>query len=193
MKTLLIGLLAETFIHPGSGRNSGAIDLPVVREAATDYPFVAGQSVKGALKDHARQQSYIDIKTLFGESNNGGTFRPGDLRLLLLPVRSLSGSYKWATCPHLLERYLRDCRRCGLPITFAIPSAPPLKHVHGVAAGNYFFEERSFTGTGQQVQADVIVALKSVIPLIETANRLADQLVILANDDFVWFARYTWL
>jgi len=37
MNTNIIGLLAETSIHPGSGQDAGFVDLPVAREAATDY------------------------------------------------------------------------------------------------------------------------------------------------------------
>ena len=49
MRSAVIGLLAETSIHPGTGRSTGVVDLPVAREAATDYPFIAGSSLKGAL------------------------------------------------------------------------------------------------------------------------------------------------
>lgn len=188
MKTLLVGLLAETFIHPGSGRNSGAIDLPVVREAATDYPFIAGQSFKGALKDHARQQEEKDIELLFGKSDQGGTFRAGDIRILLLPIRSLSGSYKWATCPHLLERFLRDCRRCGSNMSYDIPLLP-VNTIHGIGEGNLFLEERFFSIDGT-VQQNVIDAIACLIPHEETRKRLSNQLVILSDDDFAWFARY---
>ena len=44
MASLIMGLLAETPIHPGAGRNLGVIDLPVAREAATDYPVLVGSS-----------------------------------------------------------------------------------------------------------------------------------------------------
>ena len=42
MKMAMLGLLAETPIHPGAGRSMGVVDLPVAREAATDYPRVGG-------------------------------------------------------------------------------------------------------------------------------------------------------
>ena len=57
MNTRIVGLLAETSIHPGAGQSSGIIDLPVAREAATDYPFVPGSSVKGALLGLARSRA----------------------------------------------------------------------------------------------------------------------------------------
>jgi len=35
MKNIVLGLLAETSLHPGSGQTADVIDLPVAREAAT--------------------------------------------------------------------------------------------------------------------------------------------------------------
>ena len=54
---------ALTPLHVGSGRGIGFIDLPIMREKATEYPFVPGSAVKGVLADHhgaddeARDQS----------------------------------------------------------------------------------------------------------------------------------------
>lgn len=119
MKTCLLGLLAETSIHPGAGQSSGIVDLPVAREAATDYPVIPGSSLKGALLGLARQREANgqermgeqDRNRIFGKSDNAGALLVSDARLLLLPVRSLSSAYKWITCPHLLERFSRDRQR----------------------------------------------------------------------------------
>lgn len=43
----IIGILAETSVHVGAGQMFGAIDLPVAREAATQFPFIPGSSLKG--------------------------------------------------------------------------------------------------------------------------------------------------
>jgi len=48
-------VLAESFVHPKTGSNGGAIDLPVAREAASGYPFIADSSLKGALRERARE------------------------------------------------------------------------------------------------------------------------------------------
>ncbi len=55
MKNLMIRMIAETSIHPGSGRSSGFVDLPVARESITQYPVIVGSSLKGALRDRARE------------------------------------------------------------------------------------------------------------------------------------------
>ena len=117
MRSAVIGLLAETSIHPGTGRSTGVVDLPVAREAATDYPFIAGSSLKGALRDQARQHTNNNEnfeKEIFGAPDEAGALLVSDARLLLLPVRSLTGAYRWVTCPLLIERYQRDLKRAGV-------------------------------------------------------------------------------
>ena len=54
MKNLMIRMIAETSIHPGSGRSSGFVDLPVARESITQYPVIVGSSLKGALRPEQR-------------------------------------------------------------------------------------------------------------------------------------------
>ena len=51
----ILGLLAQTSIHAGTGSNTGVVDLPIQREAHTAYPCVFGSSMKGALRTHAEQ------------------------------------------------------------------------------------------------------------------------------------------
>ena len=114
MKTAMLGLLAETPIHPGTGRGMGVVDLPVAREAATDYPVLVGSSLKGALRDRMETARVDNPGARFGRPEHAGDLLVSDARLLLLPVRSLTGSYRWATCPHLVERYRRDLARAGL-------------------------------------------------------------------------------
>ncbi len=117
MNHIMLGLLAETFIHSGIGRNEGAIDLPVAREAATDYPYIPGSSLKGALRDfsrgHWKNGDADKVEKCFGKegAEQAGGVLISDARLLLLPVRSLTGSYRWATCPLILERLKRDQQR----------------------------------------------------------------------------------
>ena len=54
MRAAMLGLLAETSIHPGAGRSMGVVDLPVAREASTHYPVLVGSSLKGALTQAER-------------------------------------------------------------------------------------------------------------------------------------------
>ena len=96
MKTAMLGMLAETQIHPGVGSGMGVVDLPVAREAATDYPVLVGSSLKGALLDKAKAISRAMAECRFGSQEQAGDLLVSDARILLLPVRKL------ATCSSLL-------------------------------------------------------------------------------------------
>jgi len=188
MNSAIIGLLAETFIHPGSGQSEGVIDLPVAREAATDYPFIAGSSLKGSLKDRAEQQDNFDIELVFGKQENAGELLVSDARLLLLPVRSLNSAYKWVTCPHLLERLQRDLCRSGKQANWTVPKLDCKKAIANQDE-KLFLEERTFEVQGP-ADATVIEALEGLIVHPSTKDRVKDQLVILHDKDVAWFARY---
>lgn len=213
MDTLVLGLLAETFVHPGMGSVGGAIDLPVAREAATDYPVISGSSLKGAIKDKAQQEQWPDVCLLedgkqvldkegkprtklhpevekyFGKQDNAGQILVSDARLLLLPVRSLNDSYKWITCPHLIERLLRDLERAGRKPDVPKPPEVAKKKFLGAAGGTLYLEERRFTRQGALPEKFETV-LAGLVPHESTRKRLANQVVILNDADFTWFARY---
>lgn len=191
MKTAMLGLLAETPIHPGTGRSMGVVDLPVAREAATDYPVVVGSSLKGALRDKAESTSGVEANHRFGRPDQAGDLLVSDGRLLLLPVRSLTGSYRWVTCPHIIERYRRDLARTGLAPLPGIPAVAAGSALAGGDGGNasLFLEERQFIATGE-VPRGLVEALAPVILHEETRGRLASQVVVLHDEDFAWFVRY---
>ncbi len=196
MNQMLLGLLAETFIHPGAGQTGGAIDLPVAREAATGYPFIAGSSMKGAMRDAVRLDKESQER-VFGTQDRGGALLVSDARLLLLPLRSLSSLYHWATCPHLLERFGRDLRRTE---TGTAPADTPTvgQYRYLGAAGQQdaklFLEERSFTAQSSSVNGPNldgwITSIARLIPDAAACDRLPRQLIVLDDRDFAWFARH---
>lgn len=188
MEATILGMLAETPIHPGSGRGLGVIDLPVAREAATDYPVIVGSSLKGALKDKAQRGSLPETNRLFGGTDRAGDLILSDARLLLLPVRSLTSAYRWATCPHLVERYRRDARRAGGTPGFDVPRVSPGQALTR-GAGHLFLEERQFEIGGTPDEA-LVRALRGLMAHDSTKQRLADRIAVLHDDDFQWFARY---
>lgn len=190
MNTTLLGLLAETPIHPGCGRSLGVVDLPVAREAATDYPVIAGSSLKGALRDRAEAviKDEEQVKQRFGRPDQAGDLLVSDARLLLLPVRSLTGAYRWLTCPHLLERFRRDLARAGLT---PLPPAVTVASGSALAAGSghLFLEERQFAIQGPP-EAALVSAIQPLLAHEASQQRLAGQIAVLHDDDFAWFARY---
>lgn len=191
MKAEIWGLLAETSIHPGSGQDAGFVDLPVAREAATDYPVIVGSSFKGALLDRATADNLDEQERnrIFGKQENAGNLIVSDIRLVALPVRSLTSTYKWVTCPHLIERLSRDRKRTGNPDADIAKIDIQELHYLGKGSDDLYLEERQFSPSGDLPEG-LLGLFESLIPHQNTADRLQDQLVILHNDDFAWFARY---
>ncbi|MAD38633.1 MAG: type III-B CRISPR module RAMP protein Cmr4 [Tistrella sp.] len=190
MSDVMFGLLAETFLHPGSGQSDGAIDLKVAREAVTGYPYIPGSAVKGALRaamcDGGEQKTRVDAA--FGQVDGAGSVLVSDARLLLLPVRSLTRAYLWLTCPLILERLRRDLERAGLQAG----DVPTLKVDHGKAltdiAGRIFLEDRLFEADISKLPPAIPEVIGRLIADDGARGRLSDQLCIIADDDFRWFA-----
>lgn len=192
MKSAIIGMLAETSLHPGTEQSTGIVDMPVAREVSTGYPVIVGSSLKGAIKDKSRQSAWVDLDEVFGKSDNAGAVAVTDARLLLLPVRSLTGHFKWVTCPYLLERFCRDSRLAGLSVNLVIPD--PKKDEVVVAENgleNLYLEELSFKVTGNKATMDNII--REISPLIlheSVRNRLQEHVLVMSDDNFNYFATY---
>ena len=193
MRTAMLALLAETPIHPGAGRSMGVVDLPVAREASTHYPVLVGSSLKGALRDKATGIEGAGVDQRFGAPDRAGDLLVADARLLLLPVRSLTTSCRWVTCPHLVERYERDLRRAGLTPRPGVPEVKPghvLTPSGSVKTDRLFLEERQFTVSGLREDTAIVEAVEPLILHADTRGRLKSQLGVLHDDDFAWFVRY---
>lgn len=103
-----------TSLHVGEGTQIGSIDLPVARERHTDWPYVPGASLKGALRACARRNggSEDDIRRVFGAMPGetlarGGTVF-GDGVLLALPARSFTSTFVLLASPLTLGRLARQ-------------------------------------------------------------------------------------
>lgn len=125
----LVGILAETPVHAGTGAQLGAVDLPIQRERHTGWPTIYGSGLKGVFRDHAQAEPDVfkngQVAAVFGpetEKGSGGKEQDryagaltiSDARLLLLPVRSSGAAFRWVTCPMALARLSRDAADAGL-------------------------------------------------------------------------------
>ena len=190
-QSLLLGMLAETFVHVGDGQSNSVIDLPVARERFTNYPFIPGSGVKGAFKSWAEEQAgfdEIERNLMFGVVDGAGTLLFTDARLLLRPVRSLNAAYIWLTCPYILERLSRDVQCAG-----RTPWPNNLENIldgkyHGPEHTPLVLEEREFSHLGA-VPVQILAGLSLLLPS-GPRERLEEQLAIVSNTDFRWFATY---
>lgn len=176
---------AITPIHVGSGQDVGIVDLPVIRERTTDHPFLPGSGIRGALRDRCESADRALTRRIFG-SDEAGQISSGcvsilDAHLLLFPVRSAPGLFRWVTCPFVLERHRRLVRElCGgespLPRAEAVPGEGT--YLGGGAGGTLYLEEYPFArGDGAWSWTS---PLDGVHP---------EHVVLISDEDFLHFVR----
>ncbi len=196
-------LHALTGLHPGGGSALGVIDLPVQRERHTDWPIIAGSSLKGVLRSESNSRSVgesdqdHDLLAAFGPPTNAASDHAGaiaitDARILAFPVRSLMGVFAWITCPAVLERFARDCSIIGTSINEDLPKPErdqaicPDNSPLIVSGDRIVLEEFEFVSKPKTIDfrfADHAFADDN------TQKRFREHLVILHDDDFTYFVR----
>jgi CRISPR-associated protein Cmr4 len=121
----LLFIHALSPIHVGTGQSLGAVDLAIARDRATGMPVLPGSGIKGALRDKAKSgKESGNVTKMFGPetenaSEHAGGLVFGDGNLLLMPVRSVAGTFAWVTSEHLLRRFARDCKEVGHELSLA--------------------------------------------------------------------------
>ncbi|MBA4603664.1 type III-B CRISPR module RAMP protein Cmr4 [Thermoactinomyces mirandus] len=199
MKGYMMGMLAETHIHPGAGQVYGVIDLPVAREQTTDYPMIPGSGLKGALRDKYKEEGVKDVEYLFGKEDQAGVFGVTDARLLLLPVRSFTGHYRWVTCPYLIKRLYRDLHligyadrnRLSLPLEFPGLSEEKMITATQAKDGPIFLEEFTFEVVPDRERIEQLAAFTGLLIHHDCLKEeLPERLSIITDEEFAHFARY---
>ena len=127
MNTRILFIHTWTPLHAGTGQSIGAIDLTIAREKATGIPFLPGSSLKGVLRDRMEGLDGEACRRIYGSDprateEQAGCLMFGDARLLCMPVRSMAGTFCYATSPYLLHRMARDLRETGVSLT--VPEGP---------------------------------------------------------------------
>jgi CRISPR-associated protein Cmr4 len=126
MNAKLLFVHALSPLHAGTGQGVGVIDLPIAREKATGLPYLPGSSLKGCLRDLCGDDSKR-VKVFGPDTMNAdeyaGAAQFADQRLLLLPIRSLRGTFAWVTSPYLLQRLVRDAQ--DTPLKPSLPANVP--------------------------------------------------------------------
>lgn len=211
-KKAVVFLYSVSPVHMGAGNAVGVIDNPIQRERHTNHPSFAGSGIKGAVrhgfaalggpKDH--------LDRIFGPESgspdlHAGAVSFGDAQLVVLPVRSLKGGYVYATCPQALARARRLLDLMG--VKAANWSIPEVQDGQVVAASNdclidrkLYLEAFEYSATGSPS-----AALKSISEnLVELglptapgteyfAGKMKNDLVLLSDTDFAYFAEYAML
>lgn len=209
MADALYFIHALSSVHAGTGQGIDAIDLPIARERSTSLPLIPGSSLKGCLRDQARAEGrdLSEINTIFGPEKGkedargyAGSISVSDGQILLLPVRSLAGTFVWTTSPYVLARLKRDAQSCGIT-TPELPAAPQDQDALVADAsvlldnlGNRLvLEEYDFAGKSDpKVQTWAAWLAKSIFPAAEDGafrEALQKRLVILSDRAFFGLTR----
>lgn len=148
MKSRLLYLYAESPLHAGAAEADGGLDLPIQREATTNYPVVWGQSLKGALRRAVREAAGGDedvLRLLFGSppgrgqdtDPEAGGLLVGDAQLVAMPVPTLQRTFAWATSPLALGRLVRKYRHAGVTGSTGLPPVPGPRSEQGMAGAGW--------------------------------------------------------
>ncbi len=204
MKTKILTLFTRTPLHVGAGSSVGAIDQPIQRERHTGYPIVPGSSIKGVLRDAARQHPKLEktqIDDAFGpedstkkgstEVTRAGNISFSEARVLAFPVRSAKGAFAYVTCPFLLNHFKR------LTENNSLPPIPDIDDQTCLASSGVSFldkkkvvlEEYCFE-IADTVPGEWSECLKNLLtdPVWQTVPQ---RLVILSDGDFAHFVKAT--
>ena len=197
----ILGLLAQTSIHAGTGSNVGVIDLPIQREGHNGYPCVFGSSMKGALRNRAETQygkNNPSVIYIFGPDTNGASDHAGalmvsDARLLLLPIRSLTSQFKWVTCPAVLKRFKNDAQRFGLNVDIDSTLLAKLEDTSALVpnqttVGSLFLEEYRFDTKSRNL--DSLIASINQLMKFDAVTALQEQLVIVSDNMFAHLCQH---
>lgn len=205
-------LYAVSPVHMGAGQAIDVIDNPIQREKHTGHPCFAGSGIKGAVRHSFKalakdkhQEDVMDglVKTLFGPESGGndlhaGAVSFGDAQLVALPIRSLKGGYVYATCPQALARAQRL-----LMLTGAKSNWPALNVAEGnclltnprlLSDDKLHLEAFEYTAKiSEELAATAAdIAAKALPQQAEYEffrEKLADDLIVLSDTDFAYFAK----
>ncbi|CAM4523182.1 MAG: type III-B CRISPR module RAMP protein Cmr4 [Paenibacillus macerans] len=126
-------------VHIGTGQGVGAIDMPMMRERITEWPYIPGSSIKGVQRESLAAElekregnaASVPLKkeewlnAAFGKADqrdsggkgiegNAGALVFSDSRLFAFPVASFYGTFAYVTCPLAVRRLARDLAAAGM-------------------------------------------------------------------------------
>lgn len=202
---ILLGIYNLTPLHYGVGQTTSAVDLPIARDAATQFPVLPATGIKGVLRDYSEPQLDeattnqlfgADINAERGEDSTGpeaGRLTFTEARLIAYPARSLNRPFLHVTCPLILERLRRDLSAIGAEHLLLLPEYPldhpvlvadPALDQKTTVIENLVYREGEVRHRDEA--RNLAKALSQLLPESERASRerLESGLVIIPDSDF---------
>lgn len=195
-----------TSTHAGSGTELSHIDMPIQREGHTGYPKIEASTLKGCIRaviSEKRPEEKEVVEQLFGNADHGdyaSAISLTDARLLFFPVKSARGVLGWVTCPMVLERFFKEYR-----LTFGRGFAKVIETGQSNLVADtcvldqqmgkervIMLEEYTYNVKRSSEAAAFFEELVKILPENAiTRDMLATHAVILSNDDFAGFVKYS--
>jgi len=171
-------------MHVGAGRSTDFIDLPIIRERMTGWPLVPGSSIKGVWRDYMTNHGVdkTTIATAFGQSadqdnDHSGSLAITDAHLLLLPVRSMYGTFAYTTSSLALRRLSQQMTAVGMKQNLPIPDH--VKQTEVLTTKNSVVTSGN---TGKVYMEDLDFQARVDASVDQWANWLGTQLFPLPED-----------
>ncbi|KAA3657430.1 MAG: type III-B CRISPR module RAMP protein Cmr4 [Calditrichaeota bacterium] len=190
-----------TPLHVGCGQAVGVVDLPVIRERSTGYPYIPGSGIRGCLRDIAEEADAdkSSAKTLFGpesdsneENKHAGCMAIHDARLLFYPVRSDNHIFLWIICPAVLRRFNRDLDAflpgSNLKIDVSATNAVNAEQYIGTAATGLLHLEEFALQHGDDTIAEKLAEFAK--KFIGYFDGSPERLVLVSDRNFYHFVNY---
>lgn len=193
-------------LHAGSGSEIGLIDVPIQREAHTQFPTINSSSLKGAVRSNVNmavrdnEKALQHFKDVFGEEPNDGKRKNlqagavsfSDARILLFPVKSMRGIFVWVTCPCVIKRWNREMHLYGCSDRqLPIPEENTVSSNEILLDDRLVLEEFTFKAQPSEATQKTASQLKSYLfgddP--EWGDFFEKRVVILKDDDFMDFVK----
>lgn len=203
----LVFYTCATPLHMGAGTAIGAIDSPIQREVHSGHPLAAGSGIKGALRHHLNrawrigEKPHGDIVRLFGPekdaSEHAGALAFTDAQLVAFPVRSLKNGFVYATCPYALARLKRFAANAQIEAQWEAQRIEAGKAL--VASNDILRDEKlileafEFTKAGDCQNIAAWISSNALPPGPAHdffRQKIAADLVVLADDDFAHFVKH---
>lgn len=171
-------ITSESPLHPGSGSDTGVVDLPIQRERYTNYPKIESSSLKGAIREYFHWKDKEKTNIVFGPEESGdhaGCIAFTEAKILFFPVKSLNGVFAWITCPYVIERFKKDCEAVGIKFLNDI----------SLTASTVNERQNEILSSNQNNQKKVTLEEFTFDVRVDgDVDKLADYFSILFSDDY---------
>ncbi|CCO22023.1 type III-B CRISPR module RAMP protein Cmr4 [Maridesulfovibrio hydrothermalis] len=179
---------AVTPLHCGATEAGDGIDLPVVRERYTNFPFIPATSLKGVWRDICQRNDdweQTEEHTAFGpdssdvDNKSAGLLGFVDAQILYLPIRASARTFFLITCPLQVSRFNETLVKQGIePHEISNINDDTIISSALADIENVYLEDIKLKAKSQKLN----------LPSEGVPNYLKSRLALVSDETFEWFA-----